>query len=115
VSKRFVQLRGKDVTLRTWTEGAADADYTSDKVLTAADTTVKAVKGESRLDRTIRNEAGEDIMADASFFVEDGNEPSIPAAGQAPQIIDEDGNTYEVTTVRRKLIGVRELLCERVR
>jgi len=114
MSKWFVAQRGKAVTLRTFTEGSADADY-GDPKLTAVDTTIKAVKGESRLDRTIKSEAGDDVVADASFFVADGDEPTLTAGATPPNIIDEDGNTYTVNTVRRKLIGAREILCEKAR
>jgi hypothetical protein len=113
---RFVARRGKNVTLRTVVEGNADATYPSDTVLTDSDVTIKAVRGtSSRSDRTIRNEAGEDVMADVSFFVADGDEPTIADAGSPPQIIDEDGNTYYVRRIGRKLIDARELLCELAR
>jgi hypothetical protein len=112
----IVARRGKNVTLRTIVEGAADATYPADTVLTDSDTTIKAVRGSaSRADRMIRNEAGEDAVADISFFVADGDEPTIADAGSPPQIIDEDGNTYYVRRVGRKLIGARELLCELAR
>ena len=113
VGSRRLALSGKDVTLRTYTLGAADANYHIDAE-TPVTVTIKAIWSLPRTDTRRADAAGEEVLIDAVFQVADADAPSFTAGVNAPEI-DADSVTYQVTTIGPEKGGRRELLCREMR
>ena len=114
VGSRRLALSGKDVTLRTYTLGAADANYHIDAE-TPVTVTIKAIWSLPKVgQRTRSNASGDELLIDAVFQVADVDAPSFTAGVNAPEI-DADSVTYQVTTIGPEKGGRRTLLCREMR
>lgn len=114
VGRRALQLRGKDVTLRTYTLGGKDADYRVEPEVPAT-VMVRALQSEPRRDVRSSDESGEEFVQAMEFRVADGDEPAITPGLPNPEIDDVDGVTWEVRTVGPEKGGLRRILCRRAR
>lgn len=110
---RFVRLRGRDVTLRTWVAGANDPDY-DEPTWVATDATVKAVRETPRNPRTVTTETGEETPVVAIFHLAEGDEPAIAQGIERPVVVD-GGEEFRVHFVGPPEGGVRRLFATKER
>lgn len=110
-AKRMLARKGKDVTLKTWTEGAKDS-Y-EDPSWTSSTSTVRAIR-RNRSERESIELHGKERFLDADFLVASDTTVPITNTEQAPQVID-GSEEFEVLAVDGEGVGFQVLLCERRR